>query len=107
MCLGYSEADGLTFSNLNWQDADGVLYACASWEASDAWLEKAQAPLVRPAWDVDNYIDMEAAERAQTVMVITTDPIPASPTALVAINGMDALAAVAAMGLTLVEPQDG
>jgi hypothetical protein len=106
MCLGFSVADGLTFSNLNWQDADGVLYACASWEASDAWLEKAQAPLVRPAWDVDEVIDMEAAERAQAVMVITTDPIPASTTALIAISGMQALDAIAAMGLTVVpEPE--
>jgi hypothetical protein len=101
MCLGFSVADGLTFSNLNWQDADGVLYACASWEASDAWLEKAQAPLVRPAWDVDEVIDMEAAERAQAVMVISTDPIPASTTALIAISGMQALDAIAAMGLTV------
>jgi hypothetical protein len=106
MCLGFSVADGLTFSNLNWQDADGVLYACASWEASDAWLEKAQAPLVRPAWDVDNYIDMEAAERAQAVMVISADAIPASTTALIAISGMQALDAIAAMGLTVVpEPE--
>jgi hypothetical protein len=105
MCLGFSVADGLTFSNLNWQDADGVLYACASWEASDAWLEKAQAPLVRPAWDVDEVIDMEAAERAQAVMVISTDPIPASTTALIAISGMQALDAIAAMGLTQVEVQ--
>ncbi len=101
MCLGFSVADGLTFSNLNWQDADGVLYACASWEASDAWLEKAQAPLVRPAWDVDEVIDMEAAERAQAVMVISADPIPASTTALIAISGMQALDAIAAMGLTV------
>jgi hypothetical protein len=105
MCLGFSVADGLTFSNLNWQDANGVLYACASWEASDAWLEKAQAPLVRPAWDVDEIIDMEAAERAQAVMVISTDPIPASTTALIAISGMQALDAIAAMGLTQVEVQ--
>jgi hypothetical protein len=106
MCLGYSLADGLTFVNLNWRDANGVLYACSSWEASDAWLEKAQAPLVRPAWDVDNYIDMEAAERAQATLVLSTEAIPASPAALTAITGMDALTAIAAMGLTIYTTEE-
>jgi hypothetical protein len=106
MCLGFSTADGLTFVNLNWQDANDVLYACSSWEASDAWLEKAQAPLVRPAWDVDNYIDMEAAERAQATLVLSTEAIPASPAALTAITGMDALTAIAAMGLTIYTTEE-
>ena len=106
MCLGTSAADGLTFVNLNWQDANGVLYVCSSWEASDAWLEALQAPLVRPEWDVDNYIDMEAAERAQAALVVSTEAIPASPSNLTAISGMDALAAIEAMGLTTkTEPE--
>jgi hypothetical protein len=102
MCLGFSVADGLTFSNLNWQDADGVLYACASWEASDAWLEKAQAPLERPSWDVDEVIDMVAAGRAQAALVVSTEPLLASPSNLTAISGVDALTALEAMGLTTV-----
>ena len=106
MCLGYSLADGLTFSNLNWQDANGGLYGCASWEASEAWLGKAQEPLERPSWDVDEVIDMVAAERAQAVMVISTDPIPASTTALIAISGMQALDAIEAMGLSVLEPNE-
>jgi hypothetical protein len=101
MCLGYSLADGLTFSNLNWQDANGGLYGCASWEASDAWLGKAQAPLERPSWDVDEVIDMVAAERAQAALVVSTEPLLASPAALTAISGMDGLAALAAMGLVV------
>jgi hypothetical protein len=101
MCLGYSLADGLTFSNLNWQDANGGLYGCASWEASEEWLGKAQAPLVRPSWDVDEIIDMVAAERAQAALVVSTEPLLASPAALTAITGMEALAAVAAMGLVV------
>ena len=106
MCLGYSLADGLTFSNINWQDADGVLYACASWEASDAWLEKAQAPLVRPAWDVDEVIDMEAAERAQAALVVSTEAVAADQAVLTAISGMQALDAIAAMGLSVLEPNE-
>jgi len=101
MCLGYSLADGLTFSNLNWQDANGGLYGCASWEASEEWLGKAQEPLERPSWDVDEVIDMVAAERAQAALVISTEPLLASPAALTAISGMQALDAIEAMGLTV------
>jgi hypothetical protein len=103
MCLGYSLADGLTFSNLNWQDANGSLYGCASWEASEEWLGKAQEPLERPSWDVDEVIDMEAAGRAQAALVVSTEPLLASPAALTAIGGMDGVAALTAMGLTAVQ----
>jgi hypothetical protein len=101
MCLGYSLADGLTFSNLNWQDAQGNLYGCASWEASEEWLGKAQEPLERPSWDVDEVIDMVAAERAQAALVVSTEAILASPAALTAITGMQALDAISAMGLVV------
>jgi hypothetical protein len=103
MCLGYSLADGLTFSNLNWQDANGGLYACASWEASEEWLGKAQEPLERPSWDVDEVIDMVAAERAQAALVVSTEPLLASPAALTAIASINGLAAVEAMGLAVLE----
>jgi hypothetical protein len=108
MCMGYSEADGLTFSNLNWQDANGGLYGCASWEASEEWLGKAQEPLERPSWDVDEVIDMVAAGRAQAALVVSTEAVAAYPAVLTAISGMDGLTAIAAMGLNQVEePADG
>ena len=102
MCLGQSEADGQTYNGLNWQDAQGNLYAAASFEARDEWIAFAQAPLVRPAWDVNEIIDMVAAERAQAALVFSTEATPASPAALTAIGGMDGVAALAAMGLTAV-----
>jgi hypothetical protein len=101
MCLGYSLADGLTFSNLNWQDANGGLYGCASWEASEEWLGKAQDPLERPSWDVDEVIDMVAAGRAQAALVVSTEAVAAYPAVLTAISGMQALDAIAAMGLVV------
>jgi hypothetical protein len=104
MCLGYSLADGLTFSNLNWQDANGGLYGCASWEASEEWLGKAQAPLERPSWDVDEVIDMVAAGRAQAALVVSTEAVAADPAVLTAISGMQALDAIEAMGL-VVKPE--
>jgi len=101
MCLGYSLADGLTFSNLNWQDANGGLYGCASWEASEEWLGKAQEPLERPSWDVDEVIDMVAAGRAQAALVVSTEAVAAYPAVLTAISGMQALDAIEAMGLVV------
>jgi hypothetical protein len=106
MCLGYSLADGLTFSNLNWQDANGGLYGCASWEASEAWLGKAQEPLERPSWDVDEVIDMVAAGRAQAALVVSTEAVAAYPAVLTAISGMQALDAIEAMGLSVLEPNE-
>ena len=105
MCLASGPADGLTFGALNWQDPDGNLYAAASWETSEAWIEFAMAPLVRPAWDVDEIIDMDAAERAQAALIYSTVAIPATPTALTSIGGMDGVPALGAMGLTAV-PQN-
>ena len=105
MCLAYSVADNLTYTGLNWSDGGGNLYAAASWEASDAWVESASQPLVRPAWDVDEVIDMPAAEAAQAVLMFSTEPVLAVPGALTALSGPDAVAALGLMGLTPV-PQE-
>ena len=103
MCLAFSLADGETFRvPCGWQDADAQLYSAASFEASDSWIAAAQQPLVRPAWDVDEVIDMVAAARAQAVLVITDEPMLASPFKLVALMGPDGPASLTAMGLTPV-----
>ena len=102
MCLGQSEADGQTYRGLNWTDTDGNLYAAASFEARDEWITFAQAPLVRPTWDVDEIIDMVAAERAQAALVYAVEPVLAVPGALTAIGGMDGVGALAAMGLVSI-----
>ena len=105
MCLAFSVADNLTYTGLNWQDSGGNLYAAASWEASDAWVEGVSQPLVRPAWDVDEVIDMVAAAAAQAVLVFSLEPVPAMPDKLTALSGPDAVAALGLMGLTAV-PQE-
>ena len=102
MCLAFSPADGETYTGLNWQDTNGNLYAAASWEARDEWVAAASQPLVRPAWDVDEIIDMDAAGRAQAALVFSVEPVLAVPGALTAIGGMDGVEALAAMGLTAV-----
>ncbi len=102
MCLAYGPADGQTYVGLNWVDADGNLYAATSFEARDEWIIAAQAPLVRPAWDTEEIIDMPAAEAAQAALVFSTDPFPAIPANLSALGGPNGPEALALMGLEAV-----
>jgi len=102
MCLAYGPADGETYVGLNWVDADGNLYAAASFEARDEWITFAQAPLVRPAWDTTEIIDMVAAERAQAALVFSTEAVLAIPGQLTAIGGPNGPDALILMGLTAV-----
>jgi len=103
MALGYRPDDAGTYVGLNWQDADGNLYACASLIVSDTFVSTAQSTLSRPTWDVDNIIDMDAARRVQAALVFSLTPVTAMPDKLTACAGDDALATLAAMGLTQVE----
>jgi hypothetical protein len=103
MALGYGPADAETYVPLNWQDTAGNLYAVASLPVSDTFTTTAQSPLQRPSWDVDNIIDMDAARRVQAALVFSLTPVTAMPDKLTACAGDDALAVLAAMGLTQVE----
>ena len=103
MVLGYGPDDAETYVALNWQDAGGNLYACASLIVSDTFTTAAQRGLQRPSWDTDNIIDMDAARRAQAALVFNLTPVTAMPDKLTACVGDDALAVLAAMGLTQVE----
>jgi len=103
MILGYGPDDAATYGGLNWQDAGGNLYACASLTVSDTFTTTAQSGLQRPAWDIDNTVNMDAARRAQAALVFSLTPVTAMPDKLTACAGDDALATVAAMGLTQVE----
>jgi len=103
MALGSGPAEALTYGSLNWQDAGGNLYACASLIVSDTFVSKAQSTLSRPAWDVDNIIDMDAANRVQAALVFSLTPVTAMPDELTACVGDDALATLAAMGIVPVE----
>jgi hypothetical protein len=103
MVLGYGPDDAQTYVALNWQDADGNLYAVASLPVSDTFTTTAQSGLQRPSWDTDNIIDMDAAWWAQEALVVSLTPVTAMPDKLTACVGDDALATLAAMGLTQVE----
>ena len=103
MVLGYGPDDAETYVPLNWQDVDGNLYACASLPVSDAFTTTAQSPLQRPSWDTDSHVNMAGANRAQAALVFSLTPVTAMPDKLTACVGDDALATLAAMGLTQVE----
>jgi len=103
MVLGYGPSDAETYGELNWQDAAGNLYACASLTVSDTFTTAAQSGLQRPSWDTDNHVNMDAARRAQAALVFSLTPVTAMPDKLTACVGDDALATLAAMGLTQVE----
>lgn len=107
MVLARGPEDAGTYGALSWQDANGNLYSCASFEAPPEWIVAAQGTLTRPEWDVEPYrISMAAANRAQDALVFWAGEgdIPlAAPGKMVAIAGMDGPAAVAAMGLSMVE----
>jgi len=102
MVLGYGPDDAETYGGLNWQDAERNLYACASLTVSDTFTTTAQSGLQRPSWDIDNIIDMAGANRAQAALVFSLTPVTAMPDKLTACAGDDALATLAAMGLTHV-----
>jgi len=103
MVLGYGPDDAETYGELNWQDADGNLYAVASLPVSDTFTTTAQTALQRPSWDTDSHVNMAGANRAQAALVFSPTPVAAMPDKLTACVGDDALATVAAMGLTQVE----
>jgi hypothetical protein len=105
MVLGYGEPDSLTYGAPQWQDASGNRYAVCSLPVSEGFFSAAFAPLVRPTWDdvADGYVvNMAGANRAQALVVLAEDPQAATPNQLLAMPGDDALAALAAMGLTRI-----
>jgi hypothetical protein len=105
MVLGYGPSDAETYVALNWRDAGGNLYACASLIVSDTFTTAAQSGLQRPSWDTDSHVDVAGANRAQAALVFSLTPVTAMPDKLTACAGDDALAVLAAMGLTQV-PND-
>ena len=87
---GYSAADLLTLGEPVWQDADGALYCVASgiWDGEMTSHD-------RPGWDAAPYaISMAGAQRAWDAIEAGT---------ILVLLGDDALALLAAAGLTRVD----
>ena len=111
MVLALGPDDGATYRLNGWQDASGTRYAVTSFPARPEWMAGAQDALQRPDWDTpDNgyTISMAAAERAQALLHIVTDPADrlARPDRITILPGEEALAGIAAMGLARVPDDD-
>jgi hypothetical protein len=107
MVLGEGAHDAATYRQPAWQDSQGHRYALASFQARPEWIAAAQAPLTRPAWDTSEAIDMAAATRAQSLVIMALDatdeaPASADPTRIVALAGAEAEVALGLLGLTRV-----
>ena len=104
--LGQSLDDAQTFRGSSWQDAAGNLYAVASGEMSETQLAKMRASLTRPAWDTGKNVNMAAAARAQTAVVLLEKPTLVLADALTVLVWPNASEALEFMGLTQVPIDD-
>lgn len=105
--LGFGVPDTTTYGISIWKDSKDNLYSCASLEVTDEWITTGTSILQRPEWDQDNYLDMEAAERAQSAIVLwnpgmETAPL-ADPEKLTVIVGVSGIEAIELMGLSHIE----
>ena len=91
-CLGEGPDDGPAFGEAIWPDSAGNLYALASGVFSEAFLARAEAPPVAPAWPVD----LVAATRAQALLALGA---AAAPGRIAAVIEEDPQAALAMLGL--------
>lgn len=114
--LGFTEADGSTYQEIWYLDSKGNRYACPSMIVSAGFATKAFSSLKRPNWDKDTKVDLSAAERAQSLVRVSTqeNPLMADPDFIVAVFSDPLLANVDKvreyLGLTLeevVEVKDG
>lgn len=103
-CIGYSEADGETFTSAPiYRDAEGNRYAVPHGQVHEAFLTNAVLPLVAPLWGAD----MAAAARAQAAVALwqpsedEEDQAPpfAAPDRIAAVAHLDLVSALAVLGL--------
>lgn len=100
LCLGLGPEDAQTYGAACWQDAAGNRYAVASAIVSSRFADDAAVPLAEPPWGAD----MDAAARAQALILVDE---PAGPGHIAAVFGDDAMAALAVLGLTRVPDEGG
>jgi len=61
-CLGIDKDDVKTFAHANWQDAQGNKYAHIHAAIKQGFIDGLQQPLQRPEWDINETVDVEAAQ---------------------------------------------
>jgi hypothetical protein len=86
------------------RDSEGNLYSAASFTTTLEWVQGASVPPVRPSWDTEQVVDIEAATRAWSAMVVWLGEgeVPqAHPNALTVLIGDDGSQSLAMMGLSM------
>lgn len=102
MVVGSSAADGLTFETPNSTDAAGNRYYARNIWASTGLIPALQQPIVRPGWDIDEVIDLDAAAAAQAALVFQTGPATAAPAVITVLTGITGPATFADAGLSQI-----
>lgn len=103
-CWGLSLADASYFDEPTHQDADGNLYCVRSTACTGGLLQNANSGVIDyPAWDTSRALNLDAARRAASVLVVNGTP---SPAAICAVIGDDAAAAIVSMGLIPIASED-
>lgn len=108
------EAEALTWRKAPWRK-DGTRYGTYNLTLSEGAVAAASQPLVRPAWDTGEIIDMDAAAQCQAALNMVdvsaladgdSFPQPQPDRILLLINCGDIRAAVQAWGLEPVPSED-
>lgn len=101
--LGSGPQDAQTFGPAVWHNAAGAAFAVACLAAPEAWGAALRSAVVRPAWDVDGFVDLEAASAAVAALDLpeagTGAPLATAGRIVVAL-GLAPAEAIAAMGLS-------
>lgn len=107
MILASSEADRHTYNTPIWTNPSGQTFRLAGWRAGETWLASASSgQLLRPAWDENSVINMDAAFRVyeKTLVLFNTgqEPQQAQFGKLVVLVGWEIPEALAALNVTMV-----
>lgn len=93
-CIGLGPDDDRTYGEASWVDGSGNRYAVASAVVGPGFAQAATTPLVEPEWGCD----LDAAMRAQYLIIIGE---AAAPGSLSAVFDEDAMAALAVLGVSV------
>ena len=100
MCLAYGPPDGNTYREAQYQNANGDLFCVVGFPATEVFMSGASTGLDRPAWDAEPYVvNMSGARRAQALLTVSPEPMPADTDKIVVRVGPNSLAAINEIGL--------
>jgi hypothetical protein len=111
MVWGEGPADAQTWGDALFQDEAGNRYTVRHLWATENWIHRVKEDEpVNPEWDTEGIVDLAAAERAREALDVLTYDADADPAQYraklnrsIAIVGIEGDAALALMGLSMVD----